>query len=308
MTNAICLHKSEWNHRISHLARLDIDKAHFQKVDVLPISRDVAKVSRHLKEELKKCIEEYEQGKGNHSNSKKVLAMMIIFFNKRRGGEFIRITCADMQLAVARPNQEIGDAQAALSTFEVELTKRMRCLRITGKQGRGVPVILGDLEMTLLGELMKDQNCSGDKYTFQSSRNLPYQSHVLFNNLTKQLTLECPTAIRATAMRKYCATAIQIMDLHDHEKKWILEHLGHTLATHDHHYRLSMDSAETAKVAKLMFMVDAGQTHRVQGKSLQDIDQFLEHDEIFGDVTTSDYIHNTEEEHDANGLSRLVFY
>lgn len=81
------------------------------------------------------------------------------------------------------------------------------------------------------------------------------------------------------------------MEMDKHEKTWVMNHLGHTLGVHDQFYRLSLDSASTAKVAKLLMLIDGGNIHRAVGKSLAEVDNILEEDELFSNeqITPADY-------------------
>lgn len=194
--NTISLHTDEWNHRVGRLARMQLDKHQFQKVDILPISRDVLTISQHLQAEMTKIAADYENGEGSARAAKKAVALHIVFFNKRRGGEFTKITRVDMLEALARPEQEIGDAVDGLSSLERHLTETFRVIRVIGKLGKGVPVILSKQDLHIIDLITKDASTQGDKYFFQNARHLPYRSDHLFSVLTKTLTLERPAAIR----------------------------------------------------------------------------------------------------------------
>lgn len=85
---------------------------------------------------------------------------------------------------------------------------------------------------------------------------------------------------RATALRKYLSTIIQVMALPKYQKKWIANHLGHSQKIQDLYYRQSLDSIETAKIAKLMFLVDHCRVSAAAGDNLDTIDRFITHDEI----------------------------
>lgn len=90
-------------------------------------------------------------------------------------------------------------------------------------------------------------------------------------------------------MRKYLATVIQVMALPKYQLNWVAEHLGHSREVHDKYYKQSLDSVEIAKISKLMFLVDHCKMNAVQGMNLDNVDTFLENDDIFKSVNPSDY-------------------
>lgn len=94
---------------------------------------------------------------------------------------------------------------------------------------------------------------------------------------------------RATSLRKYLATAIQVMALPKYQTEWVAEHLGHSLAVHRKFYRQSLDSVEIAKISKLMYLADHGKMNQVKGMTLDSVDTFLSTEEVFSSVTTDDY-------------------
>lgn len=54
-------------------------------------------------------------------------------------------------------------------------------------------------------------------------------------------------------------------------------------------YRQSLDSVETAKISKLMFLVDHCKMNQVQGMDLDTVEAFLEKDVLFQSVAPDDY-------------------
>ena len=90
-------------------------------------------------------------------------------------------------------------------------------------------------------------------------------------------------------MRKYLATAIQVMALPKYQLNWVAEHLGHNLEIHKKYYRQSIDTVETAKLTKLMFLADHGKMDDVRGMNLDTIDTYLSKDELFNHVHLADY-------------------
>ena len=55
--------------------------------------------------------------------------------------------------------------------------------------------------------------------------------------------------ITSTSMRKYLATAVQIINLTKNEMEPVANHLGHDLAIHRKYYRLLDSKVELSKIA-----------------------------------------------------------
>ena len=70
------------------------------------------------------------------------------------------------------------------------------------------------------------------------------------------------------------------MALPKYQKKWVADHLGHTQKIQDLYYKQSLDSIETAKISKLMFLVDHCRVSAAAGDDLDTIDRFINEDEL----------------------------
>lgn len=186
---------------------------------------------------------------------------------------------------------KVTELDDALTPIEKHLSKVMKLLRVKGKQGRGVPVLFEPNDWTLLTLLLKDPNCENEVFLFQNYQKKPLRGHDMLQELTKSLgdKLEKPDAIRATMLRKYLATVIQVMALPKYQTKWVAEHLGHSLEVHGKHYRQSLDTVEVAKISKLMYLVDHCKMNSVQGMNLDSIDNYLEKEDIMKSVNADDY-------------------
>lgn len=72
------------------------------------------------------------------------------------------------------------------------------------------------------------------------------------------------------------ATVIQVMALPKYQLQWVADHLGHNMEVHAKYYRQSIESVETAKIAKLMYMIDNQKLKDLKGRDLDSIDEFFE--------------------------------
>ena len=76
-------------------------------------------------------------------------------------------------------------------------------------------------------------------------------------------------------LRKFTATTVQMMALPPNERMWLADHLGHSLATQEKHYRLQFDAVETAKIAKLMYVIDSQKNTEMKGRDFTELDGML---------------------------------
>lgn len=241
--SSLHLMKTEWKHRVGHQALMETEQQRFNTIDILPISRDVLKMRNYLDDEVMKCVRAYTEGSAVSIRAKKVLACKTTLFNKRRGMEFVKSSKEEIIAAIKateeNPRHQVSELELNLTPIEQALSSKMHLLTVRGKQGKGVSVLLEPADWQLLQCILKDPNCQKDTYVFQNSKKKPLRGHIMMAELVKVLDLEKPDAMRATALRKYLATVIQVMALPKYQKNWVAEHLGHTMAVHGKHYRYS---------------------------------------------------------------------
>ena len=66
--------------------------------------------------------------------------------------------------------------------------------------------------------------------------------------------LETPQLVRLTKMRKYTGTVSQILNLKDNKLDWLADHMGHSIHVHRKLYKLTDNTIELAKVAKVLIL------------------------------------------------------
>ncbi|CAH1114806.1 unnamed protein product [Psylliodes chrysocephalus] len=109
--------------------------------------------------------------------------------------------------------------------------------------------------------------------------------------------VENPESITSNKLRKQIATVTQILSLTKEETKQFSKFMGHTEKTHEEFYELPVDVYQTAKVSKLLLMMEKGTIPvEYQGKSLTEINldinvECAEENEDFEDeVATSSHM------------------
>lgn len=97
--------------------------------------------------------------------------------------------------------------------------------------------------------------------------------------LTKHASKAClqnPDAITTRRLRKHMATISQIFSMNDQEIEQLATFMGHSSLTHRNEYRLPDDIFQTAKISKVLLMMEDGSAGKYKGKSLDEIDINLE--------------------------------
>lgn len=83
-----------------------------------------------------------------------------------------------------------------------------------------------------------------------------------------------PDALTSTRLRKHLAT----LSMNDGDIEQLSSFMGHTVNVHKNSYRLSDDVFQTAKISKLLVLMESGQAGNFKGQVLDDIEINLEED------------------------------
>jgi hypothetical protein len=79
------------------------------------------------------------------------------------------------------------------------------------------------------------------------------------------------------------------MELPNHQKQWVADHLGHDMRTHSHYYRMPIDSIECTKITKLMYLMDHCKMTDVRGLNLDQVETVLKQTDLFNDIAGDEY-------------------
>ena len=270
--------KLNWTHEVSRHAHRTLHENKRNKVRVLPLTEDIMRLSEHLKEQTRKCVQELQErmNDATWATLNKVILARIITFNRRRSGESAKIKIEEYK---ERPSPT-GDkvVMAGLSKIEEELCRSLQRIEIRGKRGSNVPVLLTE-EMVqaidLLIERRKEAGVhSGNEFLFARAK---YGSldHIRGCDCLRELASEAkcknPTSMRSTPLRKQIATVSQIINLKENELDILAKFLGHDIRVHREFYRLPQETLQVAKVSKLLLASEQG-LNGLEGKTLDEID------------------------------------
>ncbi|XP_060531891.1 uncharacterized protein LOC132705360 [Cylas formicarius] len=107
-------------------------------------------------------------------------------------------------------------------------------------------------------------------FAYPDSNHSP-RADVAIRKYAQRADLEFPRQLTSNKLRKQIATVMQIVRLSPEEAEQFATFMGHTEKTHNEFYKLPQDLYQTAKISKLLIMMDKGCGAEYKGKSLNEI-------------------------------------
>lgn len=104
----------------------------------------------------------------------------------------------------------------------------------------------------------------------------PLRSADILRKYATECGAEQPELITSTSLRKHVAVISQLLNLKDNELDSLANFLGHDIKVHREYYRLPDDTIQLAKVSKLLVEMENGTLQTHQGKSLDQIQKYIE--------------------------------
>jgi len=281
----IRLYEIEWSSQISSSALKTLDTKKMNKIKVLPLARDISKLSNYLKNIAGSSIAQLNSSSTELPDSAWLLLVeatvaQLVLFNRRRSGEVSKMLISTYMRAATGTEQN-RDIYDYLSPVEKTLCSILMRVEIPGKRGRTVPLLLTEKFKEAIDCIIKYRSSAHVLDTNEYIFAQPHRSgHVRCTDVLRKYSVECgaeaPEALRSTALRKHVATMSQILNLKDNELDLIAQFLGHDVRVHREFYRLPLDVLQTAKVSKLLMAMESGQPHQLIGRSLEDIELNLD--------------------------------
>ncbi|XP_064071887.1 uncharacterized protein LOC135193415 [Vanessa tameamea] len=289
--------ESNWKYDISSQAATDLNKKKWNKVTIVPLANDLKILKEYLNKrslEAAKSIKEGLQNIATYIELLETVYCRVLLLNRRRPGELQRITLYDYLESENNASDKYEEFDRALTVSERILVKKFKRVVIRGKRGRGVPVLFSQEVQDDIKLLLSVRNIF-----FTATSNLflfgnpGYENTIYgYKVLEKHARLsgaKNPKAISATKLRKHLATLSQIFSMSENDKEQLATFMGHTNEVHKKSYRLPDDVYQTAKISKLLILMEDGKGDAFKGKSLDEIDldmneeleeEFLNNDKI----------------------------
>ncbi|KAK4882321.1 hypothetical protein RN001_005640 [Aquatica leii] len=269
--------KNRWNIELSSIANKDLNEKRWKKPLIVPLVSDVKK----FRDQTLKLAQDYgRQIVQNEDNIKifklfvqSTLALLIIF-NRRRIGDIQYLKIKDY---LDEHKTNFKDFESVLTEGEKQLTRKYKRVLNSGKGSRAVVILIPEIIQSFINIIITYRNkyiSTDNDYLFA----LPGSSikwgkgDVALRTFSKMCNLENPQSITSNKLRKQIATVAQILNLSKEETKQFSKFMGHTEKTHEEFYELPVDIYQTAKVSKLLLMLEKGMPTKYKGKSLAEID------------------------------------
>ncbi|XP_024084023.1 uncharacterized protein LOC106662998 isoform X2 [Cimex lectularius] len=287
MTTLIQLFESNWRFDVSHNAANTLNINKCNKVTIVPLAQDIKVFKNFLSHKAKVSVEQLVKSNADKKAYTDLLYTIycrIILLNRRRPGELQQMPI-HVYDAFSGDNSSYENFNQALTSIEKILLNQFKCIVVRGKYGCGVPVFISPEVQNDIQLLIKFRNkCvpEGNIYLF----GLPdcYTPIVCFNvlkKMAKEAGVSNPKAISSAKLRKHLATLSQLFDLKEAEIEKLASFMGHALEVQKNSYMLQDDVHQTAKMSKLLLLMENGQTEAYKGKNLEQININL--DEIIED-------------------------
>lgn len=293
--------ENTWKHVISSKAGHDLNTKTWNKVTIVPLAADLKLFRTYL---IERGNYASKQLKISKSLKQYILLMetafcRLLLLNRRRVGELQRLKLSTYMLANDNTRQNYEEFAEAVTSTEQVLLKKFKRIVTRGKRGRGVPILFStDIQdhIQLLIELRQSFLKKENEFLFANPNS--DQSIVGYKVIQKHARLsgaKNPDALTSTKLRKHLATLTQIFNMTAVEVEQLATFMGHSTDVHKQVYRLPDDIFQTAKIAKILLLMEKGEAGLHKGKSLEDIEVNLDEEIQEEDEVMEESLQNIQE-------------
>ena len=270
----------EWTTQVSSQALSTLHENRYNRPKRIPLAQDLKLLNSHLHDKATELSAQLEKDpdKDTWRELAEVTLAQTTLFNRRRGGEMQRLTIVDYNNGISNTAPPQEEVLQSLSAVEVKLLGTLARIEMRGKHGRKVAVLLTEKlqrQLRLLHET-RDQYGEVDPaspfvFARAGSCKTPLRCSDVLRKFASACGAEMPRLLTSTSLRKHIAVVTQLLNLKENELDVIARFMGHDVRVHREFYRLPEDTLELVKVSKLLLNIEAGNLHKCQGKSLDEI-------------------------------------
>ncbi|CAH1958498.1 unnamed protein product [Acanthoscelides obtectus] len=268
---------TQWTTEISSLAFKDLNEKQWEKPAMLPLTRDITKFKDYVTNVANKAMTCLTLNPTDRKEMKKLIQaslILTILFNRKRIGD-VQYTKLSTYINYWKPvNQE--ECEKALSQSEKILTKYYKRIVTGGKGSRPIAILFPQTLQTYIDFFVKIRQehhlvPENNPYLFGCPGTSKWtRGDVIIRKFAQEADLEFPKQISSNRLRKQIATVMQILNLSKEESEQFAHFMGHTEKTHNEFYKLPQDVYQTAKISKLLMLMEKG-VDKYKGKSLNEI-------------------------------------
>nr|CAI5822601.1 unnamed protein product [Callosobruchus analis] len=280
----IHLFQANWRFEVSSVAASNLNLNKWNKTTIFPLASDLKLLMIYLLDIAKQNIEKLQTDTRDataYNNLVETIFCRVILLNRRRPGELQRMLL-DIYMNCGNDKEQYQEFENIITKSERVLLRSLKRVVIRGKRSRGVPVLFSNDVQEHIKIMLKNR-----------SKFVPADNVYLFakagcsNEISGYKTLKkhadkCgaknPNALTSTRLRKHLATLTQIFNMSDNDIEQLASFMGHTVGIHRGSYRLPDDVYQTAKLSKLLLLMERGQAGDYKGKSLEEIELDMEKD------------------------------
>lgn len=282
----IQLIQSQWKFEVSSQANNDLNVRKWNKITIVPLAADLKLLKDHL---IKVANTAATQLNINNKNETAYIRLIetifcrIILLNRRRPGELQRFLLHTYEQNIDKENlQTYDEFSEAVSETEKALMRNFKRIVVRGKRGRGVPVLFSKDIQEHLKLILKCRSGLMTKVNPYLFGNPKTTQPIIGYKVLRKYAVNCgaknPDALTCTRLRKHLATLTQLFNLSENDMEQLASFMGHTLNIHRSSYRLPDDIYQTAKISKILLLMERGQAGEFKGKNLEDINVNLDED------------------------------
>ncbi|XP_074033515.1 uncharacterized protein [Leptinotarsa decemlineata] len=298
LKNMIHLFNASWKFEISSQAGSDLNMKKWNKVTIVPLAEDLIVLKKYLIEKANTAINILK----TDPNDKEAFGLLletiycrIILLNRKRPGELQRLSVQTYLISDSKSSDNYEEFDPIISPTEKILLKTFKRVVIRGKRGRGVAVLIStDVQehIKILLSLRKHSVDDKNPYLFgKPGVDTPISGYKVLQYHARVCGAKNPSSITCTKLRKHLATLSQLFSMKETEIDQLAAFMGHTMGVHKNSYRLPDDVYQTAKISKLLLLLESGNLKQYKGKTLDEIE--INIDEDLFDITKNE---DTDEE------------
>ncbi|CAG9834563.1 unnamed protein product [Diabrotica balteata] len=271
------LFTTNWRYEISSQAANNLNLKRWNKITIVPLATDLKIMKDFLIDLSKKAATELQITNNKVSAYNTLLETsycQVLLLNRRRPGELQRMKL-DTYLSCSNDKSTYEEFSLITSPSEQILLKTFKRVVIRGKRHRGVPVLFSkDVQHNINLLIRVRENIVPETNIFLFGKPNSISEISGYKVLRKYARLSGarnPDAISSTRLRKHLATLSQLFNMTESDIEQLALFMGHTVGVHRGSYRLPDDVYQTAKLAKLLLVMETGSGKSFKGKSLDDI-------------------------------------
>lgn len=286
--------KDHWRFEVSHKAASDLSMKKWNKITLVPLASDLKLLKSYLVSQATDALGKLEKNNADIIAYKILLEAVycrVMLLNRRRPGELERLELHTYKECGNTQNYE--EFSEAVTPLEKVLMKSFKRIIIRGKRGRGVPVLFSSDVQEHINILIKyrEHFVKNNIYLFANiNSDKPICGYKTLQKYAASCGAKNPGAMTSTKLRKHLATLSQLFDMSENDIEQLAGFMGHTVGIHRGSYRLPNDVFQTAKISKVLLLMEKGEAGIYKGMSLDDIQVDLEDDLIEEEEPTSNVV------------------